>query len=99
MAAIDMLLSSHILDLNVFQLISGRSVKTRVVSSLRSSIVKHLCSSSEHAGNKSYREYHVSVFWYQVKHAKQETTQDWRGLPGLSDVFLVEPDKFDIKRH
>ena len=45
------------------------------------------------------REYHVSVFWYQVDQARPETAQEWRGLPSQSDVFLVKPDKLDIKRH
>ena len=25
--------------------------------------------------------------------------QEWQSLPSLSEVFLVEPDKLDIKRH
>ena len=49
--------------------------------------------------NAINREYHVSVFGYQVYQAKPETAQEWRGLPSQSDVFLVEPDKLDIKTY
>ena len=40
----------------------------------------------------TYIENAMLMLWYQVY-------QEWRGLQSHSDVFLVEPDKLDIKRH
>ena len=43
----------------------------------------------------SDREYHVSVFLI----SRPETTWKWRGLLSQFDVFMVEADKLNIKRH
>lgn len=46
-----------------------------------------------------YRGYHISVYWYQVYQERPKAVWKWWGLPSQFDVFLVDPDKFYIKRH
>ena len=41
------------------------------------------------------REYHVSVFKYQIYQVRPDTAKEWRGLLSQSYVFLVESDKLD----
>ena len=40
----------------------------------------------------------VSSDIYQVYQVRPETAQEWRGLLSQFDMFLVEPDKLEIKR-
>ena len=36
---------------------------------------------------------------FDTKFIRRENSKEWRGLLSQSDVFLVEPDKLDIKNH
>ena len=56
-------------------------------------------SAIKSAYNAWWKENRVSVFWYQVYQLRPETRRTGSASLAIPTLFLVSPDKLDIKRH
>ena len=90
------------------------TVELRLRDAFRSDLWKGLANTnvdrdnSVSTGRMTSSNYDISVFWYQVYQARPKTRRTglaslvihaapgWATIPTL---FLVSPDKLDIKRH